>query len=262
MIRYVRKMLGKNPGIALSLWWHIGLLLLGFTALPFDHRQILGLNPWIKPLKFDLSVLIYLATAAVLLSLLAAVPERTRSRIGWTIGLSLLSEDSIISLQSARGVRSHMNYTSAFNGIAFALMGAFILINTAAVARLFLLWIRSRPALPSTLIWGVRLGLATFLAGSLEGFAVVAQAAHTVGAREGGAGLPFVNWSTTHGDLRVPHFFALHTLQLFPLLGWAISRLRWPASVQVSTLFVLVAAYLGAIWELFHQAMSGRPFLT
>ncbi len=154
-----------------------------------------------------------------------------------------------------------MNYTSVGNALAFSIMGLFIALNTVLLAWILALWCSGRTRWPRTVVWGVRLGLLAILAGSLEGVMMVQHGAHTVGAPDGLAGLAFLNWSTGHGDLRVPHFFALHALQAMPLLGLLLSRARWPQSAQVAALLALFAGYMSAVWLLFHQAMAGRPLL-
>ena len=46
----------------------------------------------------------------------------------------MIFENTIIAMQSARGVRSHMNFTTLFNGVAFGMMGLFILLTTILLA--------------------------------------------------------------------------------------------------------------------------------
>ena len=90
---------------------------------------------------------------------------------------------------------------------------------------------------------------------------MVMHGAHTVGAADGSAGLPFVNWSTRYGDMRIAHFFALHALQLFPLAGMALAATRWKDSAQVAVLVGFVVVYCAAVWWLFAEAMKGLPLV-
>jgi hypothetical protein len=175
----------------------------------------------------------------------------------------MIVENSLIVMQSLRGVRSHMNYTSLFNALSFATMGVFIAINTVALAFLLVLYLRTHTGLPQPLSWAIVLGLVLLLAGSLEGVLMVGHfSAHTVGAEDGGAGLPFVNWSTGHGDLRVAHFFALHALQAFILIGWLLSRAPMPTSLQTAAVVLFALAYGAVVWLLFQQAIRGEPLLA
>ncbi len=61
--------------------------------------------------------------------------------------------------------------------------------------------------------------------------------------------------------LRVAHFFALHALQVLPLAGLFLSRVRLSQATQVVALFLFAAAYTGGVWWLFASAMHGRPLL-
>ena len=269
----LRQMQPMHRGILAAVWCNAALLAFAAVAMPFDHRSILGLNPWVKPMKFDISVLIYAATVGLLLTHLERSYRsplnagrgwpRTASLTGWAIAISMIIENCIISLQSLRGVRSHMNYTSWFNGISFGIMGVFIVVNTVALAVLLLLYLdpKARFAWPPAVVAAARLGLLVLLLGSLEGATIVARNGHTIGAVDGGAGLPFLNWSTAHGDLRVAHFFALHALQIFLLAGWLLSRTRSSRGLQTAGLLGFATAYTAACGWLFHIAMQGRPLL-
>jgi hypothetical protein len=88
--------------------------------------------------------------------------------------------------------------------------------------------------------------------------------AHTVGAPDGGPGLPFVNWSTRAGDLRVAHFLSFHALQLLPLTGFLLGRYRpdWTRRRQVACVLAFALAYAAGVSLVFWQALNGRPLLA
>ncbi len=48
VITTVRGWLEENPMLALAVWFQVALAVLALVAMPFDKRQILGLNPWVK----------------------------------------------------------------------------------------------------------------------------------------------------------------------------------------------------------------------
>ncbi len=67
---------------------------------------------------------------------------------------------------------------------------------------------------------------------ALAGF--VTRQQHLVGGPDSGGGIPFLNWSTTYGDLRIAHFSALHAIQIFMLLGLWLSTTRITRNAQVA----------------------------
>ena len=265
----LRAAMVTNRPMRLALWWQMILLAVSVVAMPFDRRCILGLNPWVKPMKFEISVIVYLLTVVLMLYGLRWHRSETdgkglpllRQWLSIGFALAMTVENTVIALQSGRGVRSHMNYTSALNGVLFSLMGLFIVVNTVLVAWLLVLWFAARVRTVAAVTWGVRLGLVTLLLGSVEGFVMVQHGGHTVGAKDGLAGLYFLDWSRGYGDLRVAHFFALHALQVFPLSGLLLASTRLRQSMQVIAIWLFAAAYLSGVGWLFSEALQGRPLL-
>lgn len=237
------------------LFWTGAAMLLTLVVVTLlsisDTRLILGINPWIKPMKFLTSITIFLWTVAWFIP--EARPSTKLSYVRWIITAAMIIEIACIILQAARGTTSHFNVATTFDMVIFNIMGTTIAINTIAMI-VFLFQIRrDTPASRAGYLWGIRFGIAIFLLASFEGGLIVANNAHTVGAPDGGAGLPFVNWSTEHGDLRIAHFFGMHAMQALPLIGF-LSRSR----NLVVSIGILWLAALGGLITL---ALQGRPLL-
>jgi hypothetical protein len=255
----LRRLRQLNPPLAYAGWLNLGLAGLALVLLPLDHRHVTGLLVWMKPLKFSLSIVAYVWTLAWLLADLPPAAQRAVRRLSWGVVVSMLVEQAVIFVQAGRGTSSHYNVSSPLNIVLFGLMGVFIMVNTVMTMwAVYLAW-RYRPHGPAGYVWGLRLGLLVFLVGSALGGFMIHANQHTVGAPDGGPGLPGLGWSTVAGDLRIAHFLGMHAMQALPLLGWALSR--WVPRRAVALTWLGTGLYVAAVAGLMLGALAGRPLL-
>jgi hypothetical protein len=250
-----------HPGLY-GLTIAMAALALGTAVLAvFDQRELLGAPLWFKPLKFSLSIALYGAALAWMLSRL---PQRGMWRAGWIITAGFVLEMVIIVGQAARGVRSHFNDDSVFDAALYSIMGATITVVWLATVAIALRFLRERSADRVTAS-AVRLGLLVGLAGMAVGFLISANGGHAVGVPDGGPGLFLVGWSTTGGDLRIGHFVGMHALQLLPLVAAGLSALghdRLDEAARLRIVRIAAAGYAGLVVLVTWQAMRGQPLLS
>lgn len=237
-----------NTGIAFLV---LCAVCLGLTQI--DHRLFNGIDVWIKPAKFFGSVGLHFLTVTAALLLL---PEKTRASVNmrtlaWLMVALMIYEVSYISFRAARLEASHYNETP-WGAVAYSLMGF-----GAAAFVLFTAWIgvlvlREGPAtlLARAAGWSfiISAPLTIITAGMLS-----AMETHWVGGDQTDAtGLPFFHWSTTGGDLRPAHFFALHLIQIVPAAALTGSK-RLTLAAGILT----VAAAIGS----FGLGLAGIPLI-
>ena len=250
-------------------------LVLCVLGLVVDHRVITGAPAWLKPAKFALSTMIACWSFAFCIASTSIWPRVTRA-LDFVLAASLFIEIALIDMQAARGTSSHFNLATQFDGAVFGVMGVTIACIWLAMMLLTVVLFR-QPFARSAWGWSLRLGMILALVGTGSGglMAVpnsqqLAEAhatgrlaiagAHTVGAPDGGRGLPITGWSADHGDLRVAHFLGMHGLQALPLLAWWIARRRRPVDerTQRNLIFAAAASYLALFGLVLWQAFRGQ----
>ncbi|MFC3962641.1 hypothetical protein [Nocardia jiangsuensis] len=259
------------------------LLLWSLAGLVLDDRLIGGEPAWAKPAKFAAAFVLYTATLAWLLGLPHRGSRVTRC-MGTIFAVTTVVDVGFVVVQAARGTFSHFNTESdAVNTVGQLIFASGVpgLFAANLVIAVVVLWQRVADR-PVTL--AIRAGLVLAVAGmalgylmgftgartaeAADGRAVELVGSHTVGdrgVRDDPAGLPVTHWSTTGGDLRVPHFVGLHGMQVLLLAAVALgfAARRYPAlreeRARARLVGVLAAAWTGLLALTLWQALRGVP---
>jgi hypothetical protein len=254
----------------------LGALATFLAGMVLDPRMVTGVPVWLKPAKFAISTALYMFTLAWVFTYLSDWPK-VRRVVGRASAAIFIAEVAVIALQAWRGTTSHFNVSTPLDGALFAFMGGAILLQTVmSVSVAIALWRQSFQ--DRALGWALRLGMVITIVGASTGGlmtrpteAQLAHAeatgqlpivgAHTVGAPDGGPGLPGTGWSVEHGDLRVPHFLGLHALQLLPALAWLLWRRRIDDGRRSRLIIVAGGSYASLVLITMWQALRGQSLV-
>jgi len=255
-----------------SLFWLAVISAVGAVLLVplwiFDARELGGVSVWEKPLKFFISSAIFSFTFSWLSSYITK-GSRWVKVAGLFIAIPLAVELVLIAAMAALGNTSHFNVSTLTAIVIWSLMATFIsivLFSTLFLSIMILFQKLQEFNLKLTLTLGslntaVGMGLAYLMtwptATQLANYQGIAGA-HAVGVEDGGPGLPFLGWSTVAGDLRVGHFFGLHSIQVAAIL-LAIA-LVLPSVLRVPLLIVGNFTWLGFVGLVTWQSLRAEPF--
>lgn len=224
---------------------------LAFLALTqYSTTKVYNVNAYYKPFKFAFSTFLYAWAMAWYCSYL---PNFNTSLFNWsTIGL-LGFEIVYIALQASRGQLSHYNLSTPTYATLYSMMALAATLVTLYTAYIGILFFNYNfPTLPNHYVWAIRLGIFIFVIFSFEGFVMGSRLTHTIGGKDGGAGIPLLNWSTRFGDPRIAHFIGMHALQVLPVLSFYFVK-NTKATLVVSALYLLLAVFTLV------QALQGKP---
>ena len=258
------ELMRRQPVLASAALVFLLAMVPTMLALSFDTRTVNDISVWVKAAKFLLSLAVYYLTICWFFGYLPVDVQRTRVGrfIIWgTIGVGV-AEIVWLLLAAVAGVPAHFNRESIVWSMAYPVAGVgatVLLIGMFMQARLI-----AHHALPDVsrlfrlgIVTGTYIACVSTLS---TAYFLAAGTGHWVGGTPTDLnGLPVFGWSRTGGDLRVPHFWALHAHQLVPLLVWVLAdRLGWVKAR--AGVILIVAAYVVLVVGVFLQALSGQPF--
>jgi hypothetical protein len=254
----------REPLFAASGFLMLALMVPTFAALLLETRTLAGVNLWMKPLKFQAALALYLLTLAFFA---AWLPAGTASRRWYRIYSALVvaaifAEIIWIGAAAALGVASHFNESSAVWISLYAFMGVSAVTLTSATLVYGVQIHRNQatglpPALKASLVSGLVLTFVLTLA--VAGY-MSSTGTHLVGGNLSDTeAAPVFGWARDGGDLRVAHFFATHAMQIIPAFGLfsvlAFGRENRLPVALFSLGFIALTAFT------FFQALLGQPFL-
>jgi len=250
---FIKELKIRNEPLFYFGWLCVMLSIVCLVLTKTTSTQVHGVNAWLKPFKFSVSIGLFSFTMAWYCHYLAGFKVMP---FNLTVIILFGFELLYIIFQASKGQLSHFNISTPTHSILYSLMGlaaAIVTLYTAYIGLLF--FTQSFPNLPGYYVWAIRLGIVIFVIFSFEGALMGSRMNHSVGAINDNSNWLIVGWSKTVGDLRVSHFIGMHALQLLPLLSFYILK-NIKATIIVSLLYALLAT------TTLVQALNGKPIFT
>ena len=260
----LKQITAREPHLVASALLFLALIAPTLVAFILDTRVLGGVNVWLKPLKFELSLSLYFLTLAWFFPLIDS--SFRASKLGrfvvWGAIIPSAGELAYIVFRAAQGQASHYNAATPVAAVLYAVMGVGAIILTSASAALAWGIFRAKTRESnSTYRFAAVIGLTlTAVLGIVQGLILGGAPGHSIGvALPNDVLVPVMGWSRTIGDLRVSHFLAIHAEQVIPVFGALAAALLGRAGRLAVGLFTLV--YVGLTLAALIQAKMALPLL-
>jgi len=265
--QYPRLVFGLSKGLEndnitrillMSFLFLMAVTLILIPGYYFDSRLLNNAPIWAKPIKFSMALAMHFITLAILAQQLES-SKRTGILLTFFVYLAVFSmifEQGYISIQAARGRHSHYNGDTAFEDLMYNFMGIgavnLILVSIALGLLIWKYGNKDGSGLRLGSILGLTFGSVLTL---IYGMTMGKAPSHLVGEAINNSTVPFLGWSREVGDLRIPHFIATHLMQVLPLLGLFLDKLKFSPKILVS-LVTFILVMMSAVF--FDWALLGR----
>lgn len=206
---------------------------------------------WRKPILFGITGGLTTISVAWVIGYL--VQRRSLRIMSWIFAVSMFIEVSLITMQKWRGVASHFNLTTPFDGAVFAMMGTLIMIVAIIIA---IVTFKSFPVLNANpeMKLAIRSGLLFLNLTNVLGIILVAYGNYILRVSPGHA----PNIYGHAGMMKVPHGLAIHAIQVLPILAWLLNFTRRELEFKLNTMKTAIAGYAGLQLFTLIQTFTGR----
>lgn len=206
---------------------------------------------WRKPILFGITGGLTTVSVAWVIGYLA---QRKSLRVmSWIFTVSMFIEVALITMQRWRGVASHFNVATPFDGIVFAMMGTLIMIVAVLIAIVTFKSFRFLNANPEMKL-AIRSGLLFLNLTNVLGMILVAYGNYILQVSPGHA----PNIYGQAGMMKVPHGLAIHAIQVLPILAWLLNFTQRELEFKLNTMKTAIAGYAGLQLFTLIQTFTGR----
>jgi hypothetical protein len=219
MATVVKEQLKRNS----ILFWYglinIFFFVFCFGISLFDKTEVLGKNAWYNPMKYYLSIGIFIWSMGWYLYFLNNIVQR--KILTWCLLIISFIQTSIVLLQSIRGLPSFYTNNTPFNNLVFNFqLTNYVVFFVLMLVITYLFYFQKKNSKSQHFTWGIRLGMIVFLTGLLIGFYMLINFINANDNNYNVALNEIVFNKKKQGNFIIPFFLGIHGLQIIPLLSY------------------------------------------
>ena len=189
-----------------------------------------------KPATFGLSFGVTLITIVWVASFLR-LSDRSRAILLGAFTVACVLETALVTLQAWRGVPSHFNLETTFDGLVARTLAAGGVALVAIILVLTFAAFRHNPTVPTSLRIAIQIGFISLVGAVIVGALMIAKGMTLVFA-----GRPQEAYATG-GTLKPIHAVTMHAILVLPALAWLLSFANWSERRRIVVVLVGAAGY-------------------